>query len=75
MFRVPARVHKNDRRLIAAALVMVNGFDEEDHPTLHKVLIDSGNIKHLAVTDTRKLGIEVVKTGAFLDRRVSRCAT
>ena len=65
---VPARVHDNDRHLIAAALVMVNGLDEEDEPALHKVMIISDNTKHLAVADTRKLGIEVIKAGAFVDR-------
>jgi len=64
----PARVHDNDRHLIAAALVMVNGLDEEDDPALHKVMIVSDNTKHLAVTDTRKLGVEVIKAGAFVDR-------
>ena len=68
MSRVPTRVHDNDRHLIAAALVMVNGLDEEDEPALHKVMIVSDNTKHLAVADTRKLGIEVIKGGAFLDR-------
>ena len=68
MSRVPARVHENDRHLVAAALVMVNGLDEEDDPALHKVMIVSDNTKHLAVADTRKLGIEVIKAGAFLDR-------
>ena len=68
MSRVPARVHNNDRHLIAAALVMVNGLDEEDAPALHKVMVVSSNTKHLAVADTRKLGIEVIKAGAFLDR-------
>lgn len=68
MSRVPARVHDNDRHLIAAALVMVNGLDEEDDPALHQVMIVSDNTKHLAVADTRKLGIEVIKAGAFLDR-------
>lgn len=71
MSRVPARVHKNDRHLIAAALVMVNGLDEEEDPALHKMLIVSDNTKHLAVADTRKLGIEVIKAGAFLDRLFS----
>ena len=66
--RVPARVHDNDRHLIAAALVMVNGLDEEEEPALHKVMIVSDNTKHLAVTDTRRLGIEVIKAGAFVDR-------
>ncbi|MCW2314458.1 hypothetical protein [Rhodoferax antarcticus] len=65
--RVPARVHTNDRHLIAAALVMLNGLDEEDDPALHKVMIVSDNSKHLAVADTRKLGIEVIKAGAFVD--------
>lgn len=65
---VPARVHDNDRHLIAAALVMVNGLDEEDDPAQHKVMIVSDNTKHLAVADTRKLGIEVIKAGAFVDR-------
>lgn len=68
MSRVPARVHDNDRHLIAAALVMVNGLDEEEDPVRHKVMIVSNNTKHLAVTDTRKLGIEVIKAGAFVDR-------
>lgn len=66
--RVPARVHGNDRHLVAAALVLVNVLDEEDDPTLHKVMIVSDNTKHLAVTDTRKLGVEVLKAGAFVDR-------
>ena len=68
MTRVPGRVHDNDRHLIAAALVMVNGLDEEDDPERHKVMIVSDNTKHLAVAETRKLGIEVIKAGAFLDR-------
>ena len=68
MSRVPARVHHNDRHLISAALVLVNGLNEEDEPALHKVMIVSDNTKHLAVTDTRKLGIEVIQAGAFLDR-------
>jgi len=68
MSRVPTRVHDNDRHLIAAALVMVNGLTEEDDPALHKVMIVSDNTKHLAVAETRKLGIEVIKAGAFVDR-------
>ena len=68
MSRVPARVQKNDRHLVAAALVMANGLDEEDDPGLHKVMIVSDNTKHLAFADTCKLGIEVIKAGAFLDR-------
>ena len=68
MHHVPAGVHANDRHLIAAALVMRNGLDEEQDPSLHKVMVVSDNTRHLAVADSRKLGIEVVKAGAFLDR-------
>lgn len=68
MSRVPARVHPNGRHLVAAALVLINGLNEEDHPETHKVLVVSNNTRHLAVADARKLGIEVIKAGAFLDR-------
>jgi hypothetical protein len=64
---VPARVHANDRHLVAAALVLIKGLTDEDQPDLHKVLIVSNNTRHLAITDTRQLGIEVVKPGYFLD--------
>lgn len=67
MSRVPSRVQKNDRHLVAAALVLVNGMDEENEPELNKVLIVSNNTKHLAVAENRKFGIEVIKAGAFLD--------
>jgi len=65
--RVPARVQKKDRHLVAAALLMARGLDEEDDPAQHKVLIVSDNTRHLAVADTRKLGIDAVNGGAFLD--------
>ena len=45
-------MHVNDRHLVAAALVLVNGLDEEADPTQHKVLIVSDNSKHLALSDT-----------------------
>lgn len=66
--KVPPRVDINDRHLIAAALVMINGLDEEVDPALHKVMVVSDNIKHLAVTESRKLGVDVIKAGVFLDR-------
>lgn len=50
---VPARVHANDRHLVAAALVLIKGLTDEDQPDLHKVLIVSNNTRHLAITDTR----------------------
>lgn len=68
MSRVPARVHENDRHLVAAAFVLINGIDDDDDPAVHKVMIVSDNTRHLAVADTRKLGIEVIKAGALLDR-------
>ena len=68
MAHVPAKVHPQDRHLVAAALVLRNGLDEEDDPAQHKVMIVSNNTKHLAVTDTRKLGVDVSKAGVFLDR-------
>ncbi len=68
MSRVPVRVHENDQHLVAAALVLINGLDDEEDPALHKVMIVSDNTRHLAVVDSRKLGIEVIKAGAFLDR-------
>ena len=66
--QVPARVHRNDRHLVAAALVLANGLDEEDEPAQHKVVIVSDNTRHLAISDTRKLGIDVLTAGAFLDQ-------
>jgi len=66
--RVPARVHPKDRHLVAAALILVNGLNEEDEPARHKVIIVSDNSRHLALSDTRKLGIDVLKAGVFLDR-------
>ena len=63
--RVPASVQVNDRHLVAAALVLADGLAEEDDPASHGVWIVSSNTKHLAVVDTRKLGIDVVKPGVF----------
>lgn len=66
--QVPPRVHPKDRHIVAAALVLANGLDEEDEPANHKVVIVSDNTRHLAISDTRKLGIEVLTAGAFLDQ-------
>ena len=68
MSQVPARVHPNDRHLVAAALVLANGLDEEEEPARHRIVIVSDNTRHLAVTETRKLGIDVLTAGAFLDK-------
>lgn len=66
--RVPARVHPNDRHLVAAALVLRHGLNEEDDPVRHKVMVVSDNSRHLAMPETRQLGVDVSKAGAFLDR-------
>ena len=54
---------------------MINGLDEEADPAQHKVMIVSDNTKHLAVADTRKLDIEVIKAGAFVDRLFAAAPT
>jgi len=66
--RVPVRVHPNDRHLVAAAMVLRHGLNEENDPVRHKVMIVSNNTRHLATSETRQLGIDVSKAGAFLDR-------
>ena len=66
--QVPARVHPTDRHLVAAALVLANGLDEENEPARHKIVIVTDNTRHLAVTETRRLGIDVLTAGAFVDR-------
>jgi hypothetical protein len=65
--RVPNRVHKNDRHLVSAALVLLHGFDEEEDASTRRVFIVTENLRHLAVNDTRRLGVEVVSAGAFLN--------
>ena len=66
--QVPARVHPKDRHVVAAAMVLANGLDEEEGPAHDKVMIVSDNTRHLAISETRKLGIDVLTAGAFLDQ-------
>jgi hypothetical protein len=65
--RVPRQVHANDRHLISGALVLANGFDEEEDSAANRVFIVTDNLRHLAVNETRRLGAEVVRAGTFLD--------
>jgi hypothetical protein len=65
--QVPSRVHANDRHLVSAALVLAKGSDEEEDASTNRVFIVTNNLRHLAVSETRHLGVEVVSAGAFLD--------
>ncbi len=60
-------MHANDKHLISGALVLANGFDEEEDSAANRVFIVTDNLRHLAVNETRRLGAEVVGAGAFLD--------
>lgn len=62
--QVPRAVHANDRHLVAAALVLQSTIGEEPES---RVVIVSSNTKHLAPLATRKLGVEVMAPGAFID--------
>jgi hypothetical protein len=60
--RVPEKVDKGDKHLIAAALVLRDYFGSAD-----RIYLVSNNTKHLAVKEVAALGIEVVKPGKFVD--------
>ena len=62
--QVPQQVHANDRHLVAAALVMQAVIDEEPGS---RVVIVSSNTKHMAPAATRRLGVEVMAPGMFID--------
>ncbi|MFM8865882.1 MAG: hypothetical protein ACKOFG_13455 [Limnohabitans sp.] len=64
---VPVKVNKGDVHVVAAAIRLKAVLATEGSPA-DKVFIVSANLKHLAVRDTAKLGIEVVGPGAFVDR-------
>ena len=66
--RVPARVHHNDKHLIAAALVMLDSCHAEQSRYHHKVFVVSDNTKHLAVKETAQLGVNVYTAGHFLNQ-------
>ena len=62
--QVPEAVHANDRHLVAAALVLQAAADEAPNS---RVVIVSRNTRHLAVQSTRKLGIDIMTPGVFID--------
>lgn len=64
--RVPAMVNKGDKHVVAAAVRLKDVLATEGSPN-DMVFVVSSNLKHLAVKDTAKLGIQVVKPGAFVD--------
>ncbi len=63
--RVPPRVHHGDRHLVAAALVLRDALSAEGARA--RVILVSANIRHLAVKDTAKLGVDVMTPGEFID--------
>jgi hypothetical protein len=63
--QLPAAIHKGDKHVAAAAIVLLNYAKEFGGPD--KILIVSANLKHLAVKEMRALGIEVVRPGEFID--------
>ena len=65
--RVPHRVHRGDRHLVAAALVLRDALPVEREGALAKVILVSANTRHLAVKDTEKLGVDVMTPGEFID--------
>lgn len=65
MGRVPHAVYAADKHVAAAGLVLLDyarQFNARD-----KVYILSSNLKHLAPVDMKRLGIEVVSPGKFID--------
>lgn len=62
---VPKRVAQSDKHLVAAALVLVKACQETPNT---RVVIVSNNLKDLAPAATKKLGIDVISAGAFVDQ-------
>ena len=67
--KVPPGVHRGDRHLVAAALVLRDALaaEGETEGTRAKVVLVSANTRHLAVKDTEKLGVDVMTPGEFID--------
>lgn len=64
--RVPAKVNNGDTHVVAAAIRLKDVLANDGSPN-DMVFVVSSNLKHLAVKDTAKLGIQVVKPGVFVD--------
>jgi hypothetical protein len=65
--QVPAKVDKGDVHVVAAAIQLKSVLAAEGSPS-DKVVIVSSNLKHLAVKETARLGIDVIHPGAFIDQ-------
>lgn len=65
--QVPAKVHKGDIHVVAAAIQLKSVQAAEGYQS-DKVIIVSSNLKHLAVKETARLGIDVIHPGAFIDQ-------
>lgn len=64
--RVPTAVHKNDRHVAAAALILERSLEDEG-TRLGECFLISDNLRHLAVEPMGQLGVTVCAPGAFLD--------
>lgn len=63
--RIPERVDAGDRHVAAAALVLKD-LSREYGPN-DRIMIVSKNTRHFAVTAMRRIGIDVVGPGKFID--------
>lgn len=63
--RIPTAVNVGDRHVAAAALVLLD-LALQDNAN-DKVIVVSSNLKDLAVTDMRRLDIQIVAPGKFID--------
>ncbi|MBI3155424.1 MAG: PIN domain-containing protein [Burkholderiales bacterium] len=66
--KVPAKVDPEDGHVAAAALTLRHYVDEERDPAAYQVFLVTDNVRHFARGEMGKLGVEVMKAGAFLDR-------
>ena len=64
--QVPAKVDKGDIHVVAAAIQLKSVLLSDGSAT-DNVVIVSSNLKHLAIKDTAKLGIDVMHPGVFID--------
>jgi hypothetical protein len=64
--QVPSAVNKDDTHVAQAAILMQNLIASEGL-ACDKVFLISTNVKHLAVADMGRLGIEVMRPGTFID--------
>jgi len=60
--KVPARVDKKDRHVVAAALALRAHCEEGE-----RAYLVSSNLRHLAPPECEKLGLIVLSPGAFID--------